>query len=1705
MKKNTRLSNFKNQLVLLLILYIPVAALSQTDCDLYINPSFESDCILTEYDKEDTALMEFDPGCMAACKGMTVQYDAVCGNGSQFVWTISGASSYQLSNQNRTAHVTWGSNSLGNIMVQANIADSIICTAETCVQLLEPPHVESQTIPDFYYDPIGGTKWIDICLGTEIQLMDMSTTDETPIVGCCWETPYGNAYTSNYSIIPTQSGEFLIKHKIVNECGCEDMEQIKVRVLEPVDLQLSCYGTVCGGTSATYTILSPSCTEYRWSVKGGTISDGQNTPTIMVQWGNPVSGYGVISIDAAPCESECNALISVKIPVITNHATIEGPDVVCVGEVQIYELPAWGSTNYLWQVTPLDSNVTTYEAERINQIMLEFSQPGVYNLSVQYECEFLDCGPYSSTKTIVVKDTLRIHTTDNTVCEGLAGTYTTNYGNNVNWRVYNQNGQLVHSSYTDTLYHTFAVPGQYKIEASQANFCNIATCFVTVRANPPALDSVTGPSEACPYSSILLSGTPSQPNYYLEWIPSCQTASPQIGNADSVTITYANEVCDVYVYQVDNEYGCHSSAYTHEVNVFALAPSGLPSDTTVCAGNTFSLSVPQQENVLYEWTITPSNVATVMTNHLTHAVSIMANHLYSAPPHTAVITLKRTCCSGTEVVETLVLHVADVPTPTINYNNPVCEGDVASFYVTSPISNPSHYIWQIEGNTHVGDSVSHVFSQPGIQPFTLSYKPYANCPAVLVGGNVRVVAAPLVLPYDDGQHIAVTMYPNATYYWELDGNPVQPVQGEEYLCPHLGNGTYCCIISFNNAPYCSATGCMTLGDIPEDTCLILSLDTAYQSCTEVSLLLDNPYGGNVDWAIYPYYAGNYFSQQSDSAATAVFTHPGIYRVFAYMEIGSQCYKGLQLVDIECVPDFSLTYNCNNPVLFQDLSLRRTINSVVSKSLYIQETNQTISIIGQAQQIPNSYFVTGYNHIVYTINLSNGQQCQLAKILYIDTLPVIDSMLVSQNMCEKTPFMFSAITSNGNIRWDFGDGSYLYGNNVYHMYSTDYQYPNVILTVTNADGCFATMNRTINVVNNMLEGGNLSVLGPGICPGNTRQLQIVPDLLQNIYYWDHSTISSSNNLYDVYQTGDYHVLAVNTIYGCKKERMRNVRFLNAPIAKITGNSEFCYNEAVKLYGNTGLTNSYLWIITGPESYTDTLPNISFIPTQAGTYSANLTVTSPDGCSATANYNFVVHAPVPAPTISFYGNQCIHTPPVGVHSVSNQNLFWSNGYNGTTAYYYAPGFLTAYYIDPTTGCHSEKSSLFIDPAPNYDALLTGCYEKCEKDLPLTLPVYKLYPYQPSNLYWHWLYNGNLLLSGNTLNFNLPINDFGTYFMKATYGNGCSSTSPLLTISKDDICDCDSITISVKKTCFVEDCKLFYTLLVTIHNNSSQMVTFDQLNANQNTSIVGVTSLPVSIAPYNSQTIVVKVEFADFQNGYVDFSLISTSENCEKTFSDFFKWQNCVNGNCEIENIGNTFLEDMSTPYQTSCFKFSLALPNNTINLVALWSDPPQIINYYYNAPSIAVCMLMLNYGQLTQMVANGESICFYAILCVDEELCFAKICKEASGFYELIPEDFRNLNDTSMIDSTKSMHFIPKTESQLDGTPYLVPNPAQGEVTVMGVESESVEEIMILTMEGRQVAVFHNNYRFNISDFAKASYIVRIVTTNKKVHYLKLVRP
>ena len=201
--------------------------------------------------------------------------------------------------------------------------------------------------------------------------------------------------------------------------------------------------------------------------------------------------------------------------------------------------------------------------------------------------------------------------------------------------------------------YNFLNPGKYRIVASNAAvYCKDAEFFVTVLDNPPALTSVQGPNEACLGSSILLSASPTQPNYFLQWQPLCPSATPSSVDGEEVTISYDTEVCDVAVYQVDNEYGCRSEVYIHTVDTFRLAPFTMPAITHVCAGASVHLWVDNQSaNVTYEWTISPANAASVNGSHFANDVHILTNHLDNLPV-IATVTLKRTYCSNIVEYET---------------------------------------------------------------------------------------------------------------------------------------------------------------------------------------------------------------------------------------------------------------------------------------------------------------------------------------------------------------------------------------------------------------------------------------------------------------------------------------------------------------------------------------------------------------------------------------------------------------------------------------------------------------------------------------------------------------------------------------------------------------------------------------------------------------------------------------------------------------------------------------------------------------------------------------------------------------------------------------------------------------------------------------------------------------------------------------------
>lgn len=1597
-------------LCVILLFVLTAPAQSPQGCGLHIIPAPEIDCLIDDYLERYPNMVEPGVGdCLLACGKDTVTYSAVCPSAVRYSWTVTGADT--VISSGHTAKVLWGPTEAGHISVTAILSDSSICTADACILLIEPPTAACASVPAWHYDSTGN-RVIEVCLGQTVWLYDRSDAGLVPVTGHYWHSCFGASSSQDLSLTPSVGNTiFEVTHCVTNECGCEDCEIVYLRVMDSAVLQLSCHGTVCQSTTASYSLLTPECDGYYWNVEGGHL-EGQGTPDITVHWGAPTSGYGVISLDTRTCDSGCVSLRSIRIPVISDSAEIRGPDVVCVGDIQQYELPLWGSTQYLWSTFPdTVSGFLERSAEFPNKYLIEFTRPGIYTIEAEYDCSFLQCGPFHAHKTVTVRDTLSVASPDSVVCIGNTGRFTTRQGGALIWCVHDRDNTLLFSTNTDTLTYTFPSAGSYRVTASDTAYCREAVFTVTVPDNPPAVSTVQGPDVACLNSSVLLSATP-EPGCFLHWIPLCPSATPQSVEGDQVTVNYGNEVCGVAVFQVDGTHGCRSQAYIHNVDTFVLAPWDAPSGIHTCAGAEITLWVDDQSNlVTYEWTVQPANVASVQGDHLRPFVRILTNRMLNIPyPVTSYVTLKRTFCSTQEQYETQLLGLDErVPTPYITHPDTLCKGECGRFTASGFTTASSHYTWDFgHGYAVAACDTTLCFEVAGYYPFSLIYHPEPNCVPDTVNGQVEVFGSPSSFITVSGDTLCVPQQSGVTYSWEFNGQAVDEWQGSP-CCIMQGTGEFCCTIRDSLPPYCESRPCHdnTSADSSEShTCLSFELTATQDSCTEFIVEAS----GLSAWTTVVWYVFDHsqYNPLSPHSAFFRFTEPGIHSIQGQAEEAGQCYLEHVDVTVDCVPRLWLKYDCDGHLVATDTSLYRSGVNVPARTVTVEGTGLTAQIpLGES--VSEEMGISALEPGDYTVRMDfdmDGVPCSTSEVFHWMGHPAVTNIDIRRKMCVKSPFQFNASTEGDIVkyRWDFGDGSFNFGDGIFHTYSETLNQSTVVVTLTVTDVWGCTASDTANVeVGEEIIGGHLMSPDEAVCPGNAKEIRFQPLIEHALYIWDNALPSTEGRTF-VYQTGDYTVRVETDEFGCRTSSICNVGFLNAPTARITGNTLYCAGETVALNGNSGTSNQYSWSVV-PEGRTFATPNIRFTPSQTGGNTAALTVTSPDGCTAAAA-PFTVYPEPSTPVIAIVPpHNCSHEPPVSVICQSGQPLHWSNGSHGYGADYYTAGHVSALYHDPLTGCRSSRAYAYINPAPDYDALLTGCHRLCPDSLKTYIPVYGFYPCHSQSMHWWWSHNGNDIDSGSTLSPLLPLHGLGTYQLRTRYGDNCLTISPELQIEKADYCPCQNIEFKPGTTeCFVEDCRMFYRIQYSVLNTGTDTLSFDQLEILSGGNITSVTELPLTLPPGGNKQMEFVLELNNFTSFAIEFSLIDNEKGCETHKVVTFPLKNCLNGNCQIESLSFSYLPDESTPCQTAWFQVDFNV-FGAVDVVALWSDPSQVIDFTLTSPDIGVRgWLMLDYGLLTQLAAAHKKVCLYALICMDaDNLCLTQHCIKAS---DLLQEMIQN---------------------------------------------------------------------------------------------------
>ncbi|MFA6806861.1 MAG: PKD domain-containing protein, partial [Bacteroidales bacterium] len=1451
-----------------------------------------------------------------------------------------------------------------------------------------------------------------------------------------------------------------------------------------------------------YEALNSNCSQYDWIVEGGTIISGQNTPKVEVSWGSPESGYGTIGLDGTLCNDMCHSIMSVKIPIISSHTIISGQEEVCQGETIKYGLPLWGSTNYQWTVSP-SQGVNIHYGDNINEIMLEFITPGTYTLNSTYECEFIDCGPLTSpTKTIEVKPVLAIVSEDNNICAGNIGTFSTDANVSVTWRVLNQNNQQINTTtQSATLNYQFNTVGSYIVKAENPNYCNVASFAVRVNGKPTALTAgmIEGETTACPNSSVMLSLQPTAniDNCHLEWSPVCSTAAPQTGIGDNFTVTFAQQVCGVNVFKVDNVSGCKSDPYLYNITEFSLNPSNLPTSKTVCPGEVITLSCPEQEGVFYEWLVAPEERATVIDDKTSPSVNVLINYMANGNYPQFNINLKRTYCNTLSSITPIQINVIPQATaPTLSWTHECSKHSIA-FTATGGSNNPANYTWVIDGETYEGvNPAHHIFNTGGDYNIQLTYTPDNTCDPVTVTQTIHIFDSPTITigiigTTLTGYIIIDNDNPSGLNYSPRWSTPDGQISG--YSCTTTTPGMYCFSLTNPNTG-CFSSKCYNHSG---NNCINdITFSNPIYSCNEVILTASSPY--NLAWNT----DGEVVLSNNTHTATITYDQVGQHLIYVYATNSSpDCHIGHKTVTIPYIPDFRLSYDCSTHRLkIEDKSKYYPASNQQTRVLHFTITGGYSVTIGAGQMEAFVNIPLPQASTTYTVTL-NHLDCTLQKSIDLHPSPTITSMTHSgpnpTQLCEKVPFLFTATTTGApNLKyyWDFGDGATGKYNNIYHTFAKN-DYPlSVILTVTDNNGCVATDSRIFNVFQNNAIGNINFAEGyeNDVCPGAARVIEYKQDPNPiSTYIWNPANSIPNSYQFTTYYTGNYEVKVESNI-GCIAQMKKNVRFLNKPYAYISAQTKYCVGETVELKSIMGPNYVYNWTVTGPNGQV-TLNNpdqstTSFTAQTPGDYTATLVVSIPGECSSTVSHNFHINPNPPAPNLIFGGNFCIHTPPVILQDQNNNSVYWNIGIHSNIANYYTPGFATAYNIEPTTGCKSDDAKIFIEPAPNFDALLTGCYKKCVPD---NLDVYGL---STIPVEWKWYYNSQGMVGGNGNTMSLPIPFLGTYYLEAGYNNNnCYTSSPTLTIEQADNCGCDgiSITSNEKDNCYIKECKVFYQTSVIICNNSGSTITFDQLTAMTGINIVSANVIPLTLTNGQCDYIQIDFEITNPSVEFANFSLYSSQNDCLKTFSVNIDLSECMTDPCEVELKEFNFIDNMEG---SLVFDFVLGLPNNPNVVYSVWTEPDRIHFYNLNLPYIDG-IAMFDYGELTQLVANGEEVCFYVLMCIDDQICKAKVCIKAAELLSMSGSKSKSKTNTTQTN----------TQTKIDkDSPYLVPNPAETYVTIEGIEPTNITEVFLIDITGKKLKVISNNNTLDINDIPSGTYFVRVMNKSQKAYYLKLIK-
>jgi hypothetical protein len=427
------------------------------------------------------------------------------------------------------------------------------------------------------------------------------------------------ASTNLISILWTTPGVYTLQVvETITATGClGDPQTIQVTV-NPLPVPIITGPTpVCQNSSGTYT-TEPGMTGYVWTVTGGTITAGQGTNSVNVNWtGAGAQTITVTYVNANGCSPATPATQTITVNALP-VPTITGPLTICQNNSGTYTTET-GMTGYVWTVT--GGTITT--GQGTNSVNVNWTGTGAQTITVTY-VDPNGCGPTTPTTQTITVNPLPSPTITGplTICQNGSGTYTTEPGmTGYVWTV--TGGTITTGQGTNSVNVNWTGTGAQTITVTyvNANGCSPTTPTTqTVTVNPLPSPTITGPLTICQNSSGTYTTETGMTGYV--WTVTGGTITSGQG-LSSINVNWTGTGAQTITVTYVNANGCSPAAPTSQtVNINPTPTPVITGPSPVCQtvnNSTETYSVVNVPGNSYNWVVTGG---TIVSGQGTNAIVV---------------------------------------------------------------------------------------------------------------------------------------------------------------------------------------------------------------------------------------------------------------------------------------------------------------------------------------------------------------------------------------------------------------------------------------------------------------------------------------------------------------------------------------------------------------------------------------------------------------------------------------------------------------------------------------------------------------------------------------------------------------------------------------------------------------------------------------------------------------------------------------------------------------------------------------------------------------------------------------------------------------------------------------------------------------------------------------------------------------------------